>query len=125
MLWSTLQLGIAITCACLPTMGPVLLGVTKQLSQIRSWGSTIWSKSRTRVQPGRNVYKYSQDSYEMPSDVSQQPAKQAKVYHGHVNSEGWAESQGRLHHGPGHFDEDVERGPADRVHVQQEYRVSY
>ena len=60
----------------------------------------------------------------MPSEVSQQPAKQAaRVYHGH--SESWAESQGRLNHGQGHFNEDVERAPSDTVLVERDYRVSY
>lgn len=123
MLWSTLQLGIAITCACLPTLAPILHTVSKQLSQIRSWGSTIWSRSRTRNQPGRNVYKMSQDSYEMPNDVSQQSAKQPTAYQGYAQE--WAESQGRLHYGQGQFDQDVERGPNHTRFVARDARAAY
>lgn len=123
MVWSTVQLGIAITDACLPTLGPILFTISKQLSQVRSWGSTIWSRFRTGVYSGKNGYKVSQDNYEIPSNISQQPAKHATLSHGYSRS--WAESQGQVHSGQGHFDQDVERFPSDVVLVERDVRVVY
>ncbi|KAG6354181.1 hypothetical protein INS49_004785 [Diaporthe citri] len=45
MLWSTLQIGLAIICACLPTLAPILPSIIKLFSYIRSWSLSIWSRS--------------------------------------------------------------------------------
>ncbi|KAI0396537.1 hypothetical protein F5Y17DRAFT_419447 [Xylariaceae sp. FL0594] len=39
--YSILQLGLAIVTSCLPTLGPLLVFVTKQISHIRSWYQSL------------------------------------------------------------------------------------
>lgn len=117
MMWSTLQMGITITCACLPTLAPIIPAIAKQFSQARSWTSIIWTRSRTRASSGNNGYKISQDEYEMSRDA-EQPETQVAKSHGY--SQSWAASQGHVHHG-----HDVERFPSNTVLVERDVRVAY
>ncbi|KAK5988694.1 Wortmanamides biosynthesis cluster C-like protein [Cladobotryum mycophilum] len=62
MMWSTLQMGIAITCACLPTLGPLLAVNTKVFLYLASWTTSLWSRSGS--QSGGRGQKIS-DDFEM------------------------------------------------------------
>ncbi|CAH0021167.1 unnamed protein product [Clonostachys rhizophaga] len=44
MLWSTLQVGMAIVCACLPTFGPIFSGKSKFGSHAKSWYGSLRDK---------------------------------------------------------------------------------
>ncbi|KAI1387739.1 uncharacterized protein F4822DRAFT_291326 [Hypoxylon trugodes] len=43
MLWSTLQLGAAILCSCLPTFKPLLPALNKPIVHFRTWYGSKWS----------------------------------------------------------------------------------
>ncbi|VUC24323.1 unnamed protein product [Clonostachys rosea] len=44
MLWSTLQVGMTIVCACLPTFGPIFSGKSKFGSHAKSWHGSLRDK---------------------------------------------------------------------------------
>ncbi|KAK8915434.1 Satratoxin biosynthesis SC1 cluster protein 4 [Metarhizium anisopliae] len=48
MMWSTLQLGLAITCSCLPTLNPIFTGVIKSFVYLGSWTASLWSHSKSQ-----------------------------------------------------------------------------
>ena len=48
MVWSTIQLGLAILCACLPTLNPILAVIAKPITMLKSWTSSLISTSRSK-----------------------------------------------------------------------------
>lgn len=94
-MWSTLQMGITITCACLPTLAPVIPVVAKQLSLVRSRTATVWSRSRshTRVAPTSVGYKISKDEFEMSRDIEEPVPTHSPYTHGYPG--GWAGAAGQ------------------------------
>ncbi|KAI0844178.1 hypothetical protein F5Y00DRAFT_256200 [Daldinia vernicosa] len=51
-IWSTVQLGLAIVCSCLPTFGPLLPLLSKPFPSIRSWYESL--KQRFSTSSGLN-----------------------------------------------------------------------
>ncbi|KAL4985185.1 hypothetical protein BDW68DRAFT_189860 [Aspergillus falconensis] len=80
-LWSTINLGVAILCACLPTYPPLLVKCGSLFSSLRSrltYGSkgshsSTANQTETGVQPNRSVYggreKYQMDMNNSASDT--------------------------------------------------------
>lgn len=60
-LWSTLQGGMAITCACLPTLAPVLPMTVNSFSYIKTWILSIWSRLSVNSKQGFRI----PDEYEL------------------------------------------------------------
>jgi hypothetical protein len=51
MLWSTIQLGSAIVCACLPTLGPMIVGSSKLFTWVSTWYGSLSSSRSGRSKP--------------------------------------------------------------------------
>lgn len=122
MMWSTLQMGIAITCACLPTLGPVLPSISKQFTHVRNWSATLWSRSRTAKDSLGHGYKISNDNVEFSAMASNPPSVPQPTYilASQGYSQSWAQSDG--HSFANH---DVERVPSKTVLIERDVRVSY
>lgn len=122
MMWSTLQMGIAITCACLPTLGPVLPSISKQFTHFRNWSSILWSRSRTAKGALGHGYKISNDNVEFSAMASRPPSvpKPTYILASQGYSQSWAQSDG--HSFANH---DVERFPSKTVLIERDVSVSY
>jgi len=46
MLWFDIEAGVAILCCCLPTMAPLVSGVSSILPSVKSWFSSLLSRTR-------------------------------------------------------------------------------
>nr|ALM31996.1 decarboxylase_GME8373 [Daldinia eschscholzii IFB-TL01] len=62
--WSTVQLGLAIICSCLPTFGPLLPILTKSFPSIQSWYASL--KMRLSNPSGMNKSSKASSSAERP-----------------------------------------------------------
>ncbi|KAI1468737.1 uncharacterized protein F4812DRAFT_424513 [Daldinia caldariorum] len=62
--WSTVQLGLAIICSCLPTFGPLLPILTKSFPSIQSWYASL--KMRISNSSGMNKSSKASSSAERP-----------------------------------------------------------
>lgn len=120
LMWSTLQLGLAITCAGLPTLAPILRAITKPWSYIQSWSASWWSHFRTTS--ARRGYKFS-DNLEMLHPNEQQSAQRGRLKQEpfvHGCSESWArgnDSQTNLRH-------DADSVPPMRIMVDRSVNVA-
>lgn len=104
-MWSTIELGFAITCACLPTLAPILPSIVGQWSHLRSWTASIWySSTKTSTGSGSRGYKVP-DNYELSHETmrgapSGQNTQGASFY---GSSQSWARgSSGRWTTDNGH-----------------------
>lgn len=86
MMWSTLQLGFAITCACLPTLSPLLPAISKPFCYIRSWGESFWPSGS---QSGGRVYKGSYEHEFQPRLLN--PGEET---HGRGSPQSWLRGNG-------------------------------
>lgn len=68
--WSTIELGFAIICACLPTYGPLLVEMAKISHSLRSWqlslfeslrgsrGASVGSRNKTVSGTNEDIFRY-------------------------------------------------------------------
>lgn len=68
--WSTIELGFAIICACLPTYGPLLVETAKFTQSLRSWqlsffeslrgsrGASAGSRNNTVSRTNEDIFRY-------------------------------------------------------------------
>lgn len=116
MMWSTMQLGIAITCACLPTLAPLLPTIRKPFVYLSSWHTSVWSRA--------NAYSANQKHtppppYEMP-DTSNQPPSWVPFVGFHGPSENWAYGN----HSQGYIGHDIDSVPLRTIRVTRDVQVA-
>lgn len=78
--WSTIQLGLAIVCGCLPTLGPLLRALSEWVSYLRE----LYSSIRLYISPGSVV---TQSPHTATPNDTNQPWVQAGE--GRVNASSW------------------------------------
>ncbi|KAK5988692.1 Satratoxin biosynthesis SC1 cluster 4-like protein [Cladobotryum mycophilum] len=66
--WSTMQQGVAIICACLPTMGPILTSAPKVVLHFSNWISSIWNRGH-RIPDDNEMTKANNQSPGSVTDV--------------------------------------------------------
>lgn len=70
-------MGVAIVCACLPTLAPALPAIAKPFSQLRNWSSLIWSRligpSRTAAVGTQHLK--SSEEYDLPASPDKWPGQ--------------------------------------------------
>ncbi|KAM4065404.1 hypothetical protein HRG_004277 [Hirsutella rhossiliensis] len=120
MMWSTIQLGLAIICACLPTLGPLLPTISTPFEYIGSWTASLWSRSSPNSS-GRG-YKIS-NQYEMP-DAGNKPPSSSQHERDNMGFHGSSRSWAHGSSGDGHVDHKVERMPPKGIMVDRDVRVA-
>lgn len=78
MLWSTLQLGFAIICACLPTLGPCFLAITGPLLLFTNWSTSLFSRGKD--QSGDSAYGAHQENSYYGQITNPPPEKNGRLH---------------------------------------------
>lgn len=88
-MWSTLQGGMAITCACLPTLAPVLPIIVRPFTYIKSWSASIWSRSKVNSGHADRGLRIA-DEYELARENQPEYATHAMPGASKGTSRSWA-----------------------------------